>query len=73
MDGDGSRGTRYQIVIRGRLTDRFASAFSGVTLEPGDGTTTLIGNVADQAQLYGVLERVRDFGLELVRVEVGAR
>jgi hypothetical protein len=71
VDGNGSTGTRYRIVVRGRLSDRFTSAVSGMTLEPGDGTTTLVGDVADQAQLFGVLERVRDFGLELLRVEVG--
>jgi hypothetical protein len=42
-----------------------------MALEPGEGTTTLVGDVADQAQLFGVLERVRDFGLELLRVEAG--
>jgi len=25
--------------------------------------------IADQGQLYGVLDRLRDFGLELVRLE----
>ena len=71
VDGNGTSGTRYRIVVRGRLSNRFASAFSGMVLEPGEGTTALVGDVADQAQLFGVLERVRDFGLELLRVEVG--
>jgi len=51
------------------LTERFASAFEGMTLEPGRGESALVGEIADQAQLFGVLDRVRNFGLELVRVE----
>ncbi len=73
MNANGTRGTRYAIVVRGRLSERFASAFAGMALEPGDGTTTLVGDIADQAHLFGVLERVRDFGLELLRVEVMGR
>jgi hypothetical protein len=59
----------YRITVRGRLTERLASAFEGMTLEPGRGETGLVGEVADQAHLFGLLDRVRNFGLELVRVE----
>ena len=59
----------YRITVRGRLTERFASAFEGMAVEPGRGETGLVGEVADQAQLFGLLDRVRNFGLELVRVE----
>ena len=59
----------YRIIVKGRLSDRFATAFAGMRLEPGDGITALVGPVRDQSQLFGVLERVRAFGLELVRVE----
>ena len=34
----------------------------------GDGTTTLRVHVADQAALHGVLHKVRDLGLPLVRL-----
>jgi hypothetical protein len=61
--------TSYRIVVRGRLSDRFASAFTGMTLESNGGTTALVGTVIDQSQLFGLLERVRSFGLELVSVE----
>ncbi len=59
----------YRIVVRGRLGDRFASAFDGMALESKDGKTLLVGVISDQAQLHGVLARLRDFGLELVRLE----
>jgi len=61
--------TRYRIAVRGRLTGHLASAFEGFTLEPGDEQSALVGEVHDQAHLYGVLDRLRDFGLELISVE----
>jgi hypothetical protein len=63
----------YRIVVRGRLSDSFAVAIDGMTTEPGEGETALVGRVRDQAHLYGILERLRDFGLELLRVEEGER
>jgi hypothetical protein len=63
----------YRIIVKGRLSDRFATAFAGMSVEPGDGITALIGPVRDQSHLFGVLERIRAFGLELVRVESTCR
>jgi len=40
-----------------------------MALEPGPNQTVLVGEVRDQAQLYGLLDRLRDFGIELVAVE----
>jgi hypothetical protein len=62
------RRTRYEIVVRDRLSERFDDAFPGVELEPGNGRTVLRGDFVDQAQLHGLLERLRDFGIELVSV-----
>jgi hypothetical protein len=59
----------YRITVRGRLSERFAGAFDGMTAETVSGETVLEGVVADQVQLHGLLDRIRDFGLELVRVE----
>ena len=62
-------GGRYRIVLRGRLPGRFESAFDGMALEPGQGQTVLVGEIRDQAHLYGLLDRLRDFGIELLAVE----
>jgi hypothetical protein len=59
---------RYEIVVRGRLSRRYERAFDGVTLVPRNGRTTLRAELADQSQLYGLLNRLRDFGIELVSV-----
>jgi hypothetical protein len=58
----------FRITVKGRLSGRFAAAFEGVTPEAGAGETVLVGSL-DQAELYGLLARLSEFGLELVRVE----
>ncbi len=60
---------RYEIVIRGRLSSRYQSTFDDVTLVRCAGQTTLRADVVDQARLYGLLNRLRDLGMELIRVE----
>ena len=61
---------KVRIRVRGRLSERFAVAFDGMTLVPGRGATELVGEVVDQARLHSVLTRVRDIGLELESVTV---
>ena len=61
--------TTYQICVRGRLTERLGSAFEGMTLDARTAESVLTGEVRDQSQLYGLLDRVRDLGLELVSVQ----
>jgi hypothetical protein len=65
---DSSSRRRYDIVIRGRLSRRYEAAFDGVTLHPRDGETILRADLVDQSQLYGLLNRLRDFGIELISV-----
>jgi hypothetical protein len=58
-------GTRYRIVLRGQLSERFESALDGMTLEYGPNQTLLAGDVRDQGNLYRLLDRVQVFGIEL--------
>jgi hypothetical protein len=58
----------YEIVVRGHLSHRYGEALDGVTLEQRSGATALTGEFADQAQLYGLIDRLRDFGIELISV-----
>lgn len=60
--------TRFELVIRGEIGDRFATAFEGMRLERHPGRTLLIGLVRDQAHLHGLIERIGALGLELVSV-----
>ena len=63
---------RYEIVVRGRLSSRYECAFDGVTLRPRHGQTTLCADLVDQSQLYGLLNWLRDLGIELVSVNAVA-
>jgi hypothetical protein len=63
--------TCYELVVRGRLSERLASAFDGLTVESAEGQTVLSGRFLDQSQLHGVLDRLRALGIELVSVNAG--
>lgn len=63
---------RYEIVVRGRLSSRYECAFDGARLVPQNGQTTLRADLVDQSQLYGLLNRLRDLGIELVSVNRAA-
>jgi hypothetical protein len=63
--------TDYTLRVDGRLDDRWSSWFDNLTLTHDvDGTTRLSGPVRDQAQLHGLLIKVRDLGLTLISVDV---
>jgi hypothetical protein len=66
---DRGTGKVYRIVVRSELDDRFASAFEGMRMESEGGRTILTGQLKDQPQLYGILERINGLGLELLSVE----
>jgi hypothetical protein len=59
----------YQICVQGRLTERLAAALEGMTLHGGAVNTVFTGEIRDQSQLYGLLDRLRDLGLELISVQ----
>ncbi len=63
-----SQPSRYQVVVRGGLGSSFASAFDELELESRGGETSLTGRFADQAQLHGLLDRLRDLGIPIVSV-----
>ena len=59
-----------RITVRGQLSDRLATAFDGMTPVRHAGATDSLAPVADQAQLHGLLGRIRDLGLELESLSV---
>lgn len=59
--------TAYEIRVAGHLDDHWSAMLGDLTLtRRDDGSTTLTGPVADQAQLHGVLARLRDLGATLL-------
>lgn len=63
----------YRLVVDGELGNQLESAFVGMTLTRNEGTTTLTGDLRDQAELQGVLRRVSDLGLTLLEVSSDQR
>ena len=60
----------YEIRLQGRLDERWAAWFDGMTIESApDGVTVLRGHIVDQAALHGVLARLRDLGVPLISVQ----
>jgi len=68
MDSASGPGKRFQIIVRGRLSQRLGSAFDDVTLERRSGQTVLSG-AEGQAELDSVLARLDDLGIEPLSVE----
>jgi hypothetical protein len=57
----------YDIRLAGHLDDHWSTWFGNLTIiHEGDGTTTLRGPVVDQAELHGLLIKVRNLGATLI-------
>jgi hypothetical protein len=69
MPKTSSAPVRYRVVVRGRLGEQTAAAFENLVVESRQGQTSLTGAFADQAQLYGLLELLRDLGIQLISVD----
>lgn len=63
------RTTTYQICIKGHLNERWLAQFEdlGFLLSP-EGQTIIQGEL-DQAALHGILNRIRDLGLEIISIQ----
>lgn len=66
---DAPTGFTYQIRIKGQLRDSWSGYFADLALSlDGDRNTLLIGPIADQAALRGVLCQIWDLNLEVLSV-----
>ena len=64
------RARTYAITVEGRLSSHLAFAFDRAAAEPAaGGRTRFVTEPFDQAQLRGLLDRLADFGLEIVKME----
>ena len=57
---------RVEIHMREVLDEKWAAYFSPFTLISREDESIIIGEVHDQAELFGVLLKIRDLGLTLV-------
>ena len=70
-DRPNKPATIYEIRVHGLLDPQWSSWFDGLRVEDaGRDETVIVGPVADQAALHGLLTRVRDLGLPLLSVRV---
>jgi len=68
MEDQTSDHARYQVVVRGQFGEHLAGVFDQLDVDPRPGQTSLTGNFADQAQLHGLLDQLRDLGIQLISV-----
>jgi hypothetical protein len=60
----------YELRIEGHLDEHWSAWFGRLSVIPeDDGTTTLRGLLTDQAELHGLLAKVRDLGTTLISVK----
>jgi hypothetical protein len=65
---DGTKSLRYEIRVRGVLSETLLEAFPGLRATAQGGLTVLTGELADQSALHGLLAQVEALGLELLDV-----
>jgi hypothetical protein len=58
----------YEITFAGEAIPAIVAAFEEFEVIVGGGNTTLRAELPDQAALHGTIDRLQDFGLELLEV-----
>jgi hypothetical protein len=64
----GSGPWLYEIRVQGRLGPTVLEAFSTLAAQHRGGDTLLRGVLPDQSALYGVLQQLEAFGIELLEM-----
>ncbi|MGN6576031.1 MAG: hypothetical protein ACTHKG_10095 [Nocardioides sp.] len=66
-------GSLYVFRVEGHLDEHWADWLGDLTLRHHpDGTSSLRGRITDQAELHGVLAKLRDLGVSLIAVTPAA-
>ena len=60
---------RFRIWVAGRLDERFVDGIDDLELGHSADGSTLDGTMVDQSQLRGVLDRLWQLGIEVIRFE----
>ncbi len=62
-------GRTYTFKVKGHLDEHWAAWLGDAAItHHDDGTSTLVTPLTDQAELHGVLARLRDLGITLIAV-----
>ena len=63
-------GRQFCIWVSGRLSEALAEDLCGTVGSDAAGGATLTGEFVDQSQVYGILDRLRQLGIDVVRFEI---
>lgn len=63
------RLNRYRLCLQGSLDKRWLQSYESLIFLDQDDATTIIFGTLDQAALFGLLNRIRDMGVELIALE----
>ncbi|MDJ0987443.1 MAG: hypothetical protein QNJ26_18025 [Desulfobacterales bacterium] len=61
--------TNYRIRLKGHLDPKWSDWFEQMVISTEADDTILIGSVADQAALHGLLNRIHDLNIALLSIE----
>jgi hypothetical protein len=59
----------YRIRVRGLMSQQWSDWFDHFEIQHLEEDTVLLGMVTDQAELHGLLAKIRDLGLPIISVE----
>lgn len=60
----------YEIIVKGEIERYRESYFEEMESEKmDDGTTRFNGYLSDSSAMYGVINKMRDMGLEIIKLE----
>lgn len=65
-----TEGTRYEIRVHGVLDQKWTPFFSPFSIVQVEGETVLTGTARDQAELFGILLKLRDLGIPLLSIRI---
>jgi len=67
--GDKTAMQKVELRVKGGLEEHWSEWFLDFEVTPGEeGESILVGEVVDQAALYGLIAKLRDLGLTLIAV-----
>jgi len=63
------RHNLFEIEVKGILDEKWSDWFDGLSVTYLDNKNTLLrGHIQDQSALHGILSKIRDLGLTLIRL-----
>ena len=67
---DSNNSMVYQLRIKGHLSSQRSEWFNGLDITLEDNESTIItGSISNQANLFGILKKIRDLGMLLISVK----